>query len=178
MYAFVENGAVVNTVMSLPKNWRNVSGLNLLKDPEALKRYGWYSVVLDNPVFDPVTQRIKSQSCYYDAEQDKVFQTSEIATIPPKTPEEIQAELDEKRRNMICSNYQARAILLKNGMYDTVQAAMDDATTDPEAKIAWEYAGEFHRISPFVVSMGQALGLTELQLDELFEAAQKVGVVE
>ncbi len=45
-WVLVENNEIVEYHSLLPKNWRNVSGLNLLiNDLPALKEHGWYPVV-------------------------------------------------------------------------------------------------------------------------------------
>jgi len=53
MYAHIENG-VIDYQGSLPKNWRNVSGLNLSDgDNDFLKTIGWFPLeVIDVPLND------------------------------------------------------------------------------------------------------------------------------
>lgn len=70
--------------------------------------------------------------------------------------------------------YQARAALLAADLLDDVEALIADPETDRAIKIAWEYASEFKRESPFIEQMAAALSLTEKQVDELFIAAAQV----
>lgn len=72
------------------------------------------------------------------------------------------------------SAYQARVALSRANLLIDVQALMDDPATDAEAKIAWEYATEFWRDSPFIAALAPGLGMTDQQLDELFIAAEKI----
>ena len=43
-------------------------------------------------------------------------------------------------------------------------------------KIAWEYASEFRRLSPAILGMAGALGLTDEQLDSMFEQGSQIEV--
>lgn len=70
---------------------------------------------------------------------------------------------------------QARLCLHRHGLLASVQPAID-ALPEPDrtaAQIEWDYSAAVERNRGFVVMIGQSLGLTETQLDELFiEAAQ------
>lgn len=65
----------------------------------------------------------------------------------------------------------ARKALREAGLYDQVQALMDNPATDPNLVDAWEYALDFQRQSPLILGVAQALGWTEEQLDSLFVLA-------
>lgn len=175
MYALFENNTI-KPYSSLPKNWRNISGLNLLKDESELKKLGWYKVVTDNTEYNQATQMLYGYDYTYDSENDKIVQTAIIIDKPVLTPEELDRQLQEKRMSMVCTNYQARQALILAGLYNSVDLAMNDPNVDLSAKVAWEYAGNFYRISPFVSSIAVSLGLTDEQLDNLFEQAMSIGV--
>ena len=71
---------------------------------------------------------------------------------------------------------QARLALLSAGMLsqaDSAIAAMTGIEGDA-ARIDWEYATTVRRDNPLVVGMASVLGLTEIQLDQLFIAASKI----
>lgn len=172
MYALVENNQIIQVVESLPTCWRNISGLNLLSDINALKALGWYNIDVFEPVYDPNTQRI-AYDYVYDSVADIVTRTATIIDI---AQQEILEQLQLKRQRMICTNYQARAVLIQLNLYSAVENIMSDPQTDPMAKIAWEYASNFYRISPFVNSMASVLNLTDEQLDDLFEQAMAVTI--
>lgn len=65
----------------------------------------------------------------------------------------------------------ARKALRDAGLYDQVQALMDNPATDPNLVDAWEYALDFQRQSPLILGVAQALDWTEEQLDSLFVLA-------
>ena len=69
------------------------------------------------------------------------------------------------------SRFQARMALRQAGLFDAVEAMMAHPDTPIIAVEAWQAAQEFRRISPTIAAMGQALGLTDEQLDDLFIVA-------
>lgn len=87
------------------------------------------------------------------------------------TPEEYVPPVIVPER---VSAYQARVALKRANLLNDVQGLMDDPATDDEAKIAWEYATEFWRSSPFIAALAPGLGMTDQQLDELFINANKI----
>lgn len=69
---------------------------------------------------------------------------------------------------------QARLALLKSGLLDQVNAALNSlqGAEGEAARIEWEYSQEVWRNRPFVILLGEVLGLTSEQIDDLFiEAA-------
>jgi hypothetical protein len=69
---------------------------------------------------------------------------------------------------------QARLALLQANLLDQVEQALNsipDETQKRASLIEWEYAAEVQRNSPLTNSLSAALGLTEIQTDELFRAA-------
>lgn len=72
------------------------------------------------------------------------------------------------------SPYQARVALHHANLLPTVTAFMNSEAAPAEAKIAWEYATQFERHSPFIESLGPLLNLTEQQIDDLFRTASQV----
>jgi hypothetical protein len=67
---------------------------------------------------------------------------------------------------------QARIALLNAGLLDQAQAAIDAA--GGSTKISWEYATQFDRSFPLIDTLGQALGLTGAEIDQLFVAAAAI----
>ena len=72
---------------------------------------------------------------------------------------------------------QARLALLQIGKLDAVAAALA-AIPDPAqrtaAQIEWEYATVIERNSLLVAGLSAGLGLTDADLDALFEAASRI----
>jgi hypothetical protein len=60
-YCLVESGQLMQGPMRLPKNWKNVSGLNLASTSE-LKEKGWLPAVLVQPTFDKATHKRAARS--------------------------------------------------------------------------------------------------------------------
>ena len=70
-----------------------------------------------------------------------------------------------------CTPAQMRLTLHRAGQLATVQ---DIADSDPEASIVWEYATVIVRDSPFIAALSAASGLTDVQIDALFDEAMSV----
>lgn len=86
---------------------------------------------------------------------------------PVVSPEEIRAAIRPVTMR------QARLALLAAGVLGDVAPALA-ALPSPHrdaAEIEWEYASEVRRDAPLIAALGSALGLTEDQIDDLFEAA-------
>jgi len=90
-----------------------------------------------------------------------------LPPIPPPDPYAFRATLN-------VTPFQAKASLYNAGLLDEVEAYVDDPTTDRLVKIAWGNAIEYRRLSPMIESIGTSLGLTDVELDNLFLAAQDI----
>ena len=73
---------------------------------------------------------------------------------------------------MSVTRFQARAALHMAGMLDDAEAAIAEA--HPLSRIAWEHANVYRRDSPTLISIGQQLGLSEDDMDELFKTAASI----
>lgn len=71
------------------------------------------------------------------------------------------------------SRFQARAALLSAGLLETVEAAIA-GSGDALLKLAWADAQTFERASPTIAAMAGSLGLTDAQVDDLFQAASVI----
>ena len=69
--------------------------------------------------------------------------------------------------------YQAKIQLSRAGLYDSVVTTVN-TSDNPELKIAWEVATSFERNSPFILSLQPELGLTDAQVDDLFQQASLI----
>lgn len=70
------------------------------------------------------------------------------------------------------TRFQARAALQLAGLLDDAEAAIAEA--HPLSRIAWEHANVYRRDSPTLISIGQQLGLSEADMDELFKTAASI----
>ena len=81
---------------------------------------------------------------------------------------------EEKRQRMRVTMRQARLALHQAGKLDLVADAIN-LIPEPDKSlisIEWEYASTVERMSPWMGVMGSALGLSEEELDQLFEIAK------
>lgn len=96
-------------------------------------------------------------------------QTGEVTTRQ-FTPEEIAAVLAApKAVPASVTPRQVRLLLLSQGLLSQVTELI--AQQDEATKIAWEYASEFRRDDPLLLSLAISLNLTSQQLDDFFIAA-------
>lgn len=84
-------------------------------------------------------------------------------TTPPEPTDPIPLSV---------TRFQARAALWLAGLLDDAEAAI--AQANPLSRIAWEHANVYRRDSPTVISIGQQLGLSEADIDELFKTAASI----
>jgi hypothetical protein len=80
--------------------------------------------------------------------------------------------LRKRREAMKVTRFQAKAALMQAGLLDDIEQAVSDSD-DPMIKLAWQEAS-FVRLSPLISAMAGAVGLSDEQLDELFETAERV----
>ena len=73
---------------------------------------------------------------------------------------------------MSVTRFQARAALQLAGLLDDAEAAIAEA--HPLSRLAWEHANVYRRDSPTLISIGQQLGLSEADMDELFKTAASI----
>lgn len=78
------------------------------------------------------------------------------------------------RSDMNVTPFQAKAALYNAGLLDEVQAYVESPSTDQLVKIAWNNAIEYRRLSPMIESIGNALGMSAEELDNLFTAASQI----
>ena len=69
--------------------------------------------------------------------------------------------------------YQAKIQLSRSGLYDSVVTTVN-TSDNPELKIAWEVATSFERNSLFILALQPELGLTDEQVDDLFQQASEI----
>lgn len=94
------------------------------------------------------------------------------------SPEQIESvlsqrdfEISQYRSSLAVSRFQARAVLREMGLSDSVEAMIADAETPDLVKDAWADAQQFKRTSPTIEWMGNKLGLSDSDIDEMFESA-------
>ena len=102
------------------------------------------------------------------SETAKIGDSYNAETGEFKTPEPPPTPIPQ-----VVTMRQARLALLQQGLLASIQPAIDalDEPARSGANIEWEYSQEVERNRPFVELLSQALGLTDDDLDALFELA-------
>ena len=92
--------------------------------------------------------------------------------------EAMQVEDDTVQVPEKISNLQLRSQLILQGfdlnLIEQTFNRISDATQRELIITAWEYATNFYRNNPMIVAMGNLLGLTSSQVDEIFINASKL----
>lgn len=148
----------------------NVSFPNGVPDLAWLAEQSFYPIVSHS--FDQNTQKLNPVAPYFQG--DQVFIDEVVALTPEEIAAREAAALEAKRAGMNVSPFQAKAALLQTDKLDIVEALMDDASTQPVAKLAWHNAIEYRRLSPLVTAISEHLGWTDQDLDDLFELAATI----
>ena len=82
------------------------------------------------------------------------------------TAEELLQQIEDAKPKVVTMR-QARLALLQSGLLTAVETAIVNGT-DEAMKIEWEYATEVRRDWASLIALTTELGLTSLQLDDLF----------
>jgi hypothetical protein len=92
------------------------------------------------------------------------------------TEQEIADNLAARRAEMVVTPRQARLALLGAGKLADIETAIAalDEPTKAAVQIEWEYAVSIERTSSWVVAMTQALGMTDAEVDDLFDQAAQI----
>lgn len=90
------------------------------------------------------------------------------------TQSEIEARLEQWRQFTTCSPFRGRTALRRAGLFSQVEAMIALPETPDEVKDAWEYAIEWRRMDPMIISLATALNMTDTQVDDLFKAAAQI----
>lgn len=164
-YIHVESGIYPYTKYMLRDSLPNVSFPADMTD-ESLAEFGVFPIVeAPKPDGDLVTELPPAlvNGSYVQQWETRSF-----------TAEEVAANLLEWREGCVVSMAQARLALFGAGMLAGVDAAIA-ALPEPDktkASIQWEYATSVHRLHGWVESIGPSLGVTDAELDGLFQLAE------
>lgn len=107
---------------------------------------------------------------YFKDDQDGYYEFHDDAPVEwyeHLIPTEKQELMLEVKYLSPLSAWQVRKVLRQFDMLETVKSAV--ALSDEETQEAWEYATEFKRDDAVLNAMAQVIGLSDEQLDEMFE---------
>ena len=169
-----------NPNVSLPRVWNDNVNEALGIDPVLIapspELSGDYKVAVRNGV----EQDANSNWVYAWTEQD-MFQDYEdedgnTVTAQSQIDDYEARQLATKRENMVVTMRQARLALSQAGKLTMVNDAIA-VMEEPDktaVSIEWEYGSTVERVSPWIDAMSTALGMTGVEMDELFEGAKEL----
>jgi hypothetical protein len=153
-YAQIENNQIIFT--------------EFFKRPELVPAGDWRMIGEEDvtPEFDPTTHYVGERTLQLlpDGTVAHVWSIIELPPPPPPPPPTVPSEIQ---------NWQARTILERAGLFDTVDAAVKNSG-NREMLHAWEYAPNVVRRSAFVTAMASVLGFDDATLDNLFIEGAKI----
>lgn len=133
-----------------------------------LAEFGVYPVQpTSRPEYDPATQTLSEALPSY--ENGAWVQNW---TVRDLTADEIAARAQARRAALVCTPRQARLALTQAGLLAAIEAWV--AAAPDAVRIEWEYATEIRRDWPPITAAATALGLSDAQLDGLFELAMSL----
>ena len=134
------------------------------------------------PVFNPVTQRVQETTPVLTVKghYEQQWEIVELFSTQAEKDAAIAADIEAKRKASVpvsVTRRQAKQALLLNGLLANVQPAIDaipDATQRAMIQIEWDDSQVFERDRPALITLGSALGLSDIQLDTLFIGAAQL----
>lgn len=124
-------------------------------------------------VHDGVTPTLtENQYAKYDGVEEINGQWFTKYVAVDYTAEELAAKTEQWRQSANCTPFQGRMALSDSGKLAAVETAISAA--DEKTRTAWEYALIWQRNSPMIETLGAALGMTDVEIDDLFKAATQI----
>ena len=173
-----------NTIFTLHSEIRtffnNVSFPEVI-DESMLQEFGTYPVAQTPvPAYDAFVSKVVEGVPVFQGEQwqqswevvPRFSEYTDAEGVVHTVAEQKAAAIEAYRKSkvpQVITIRQARLALLAAGLLDNVDAAV--AAGDRTAQIEWEYVTELRRDWPTLVGLASVLGLTDLQVDELFVIA-------
>jgi hypothetical protein len=156
-YAQVTNNEITRINVQLPAV---IDGVSIPAGATGLEQFNLYPITGNEPSYDRDTQRLSGPRYEFDGAA-----IQRVYTVEDLTAEEIR----QRDVPQVVTIRQAKLALLQADLLDNIEAAMTQA--DRATQIEWEYATEFKRDWPALITMQPLLGLTDEQVDDLFKLA-------
>ena len=122
---------------------------------------------------DPLITNAPPADLHVPEWQDGAWVEGETAE-QKQAREAEEAEAERERLNdMTATRFQAKAAMDDAGLLDQVEAYMSGEDVPRRVKLAWQEAS-FRRGSNMVNQIGDELGLSEADIDQLFLAAKEI----
>jgi hypothetical protein len=171
--------------VSLPKVWNaNVNetlGIDpVLASPQPAPSADYKSVVRNGVEQDANgnwvyawTERDMFTEYTEEVTDDQGVTTTNVVTVQDQIDAYEAAALAKKREGLIVTMRQARLALAQENKLQLIEDAIA-LIPEPDKtiiSIEWEYASTVERLSPWIDIMASALGMTDVEMDVLFELA-------
>ena len=129
------------------------------------------------PTHDPITQRVQAIAPELTTlgHWEQRWSVVELFETQEDKDAAVAADVEAKRIAAIpavISPRQIRQALTAAGLRASVEAAV--AAGDQDTKDWWEFATTFERSHPLVIGMAAGLGVTPLQMDDLWTLAGSI----
>ena len=159
-----------NTSTSFPKVWTAATLESLGVDPVLASpkpEVGEYEVAVGDGAVQAGGNWVEAWKV------QPMFTATADATVEEQIAEYEAIKLQNRREGMTVTNKDLRPALNDQGVYGDVEVAMAKSTNTTELEIHWNYSATVNRLDPWVVEVGAALGMSDDQLDALFESAME-----
>jgi hypothetical protein len=107
-----------------------------------------------------------------DEAPEEDFRPPQVSNnVPPPDQPGVAEELPVTKITSV-TLWQARLVLKNHGLFDTIDAYVTAHKDDiPQLDQVWNYGNFVSRTSPLILSIGAMLGLTDEQIDAMFQEA-------
>ena len=126
-----------------------------------------YAIVVNNIVVNVATSERALEPNWIQSDTAQIGWIYSNGEFTAPEPEPVEPTIPEVPVEV--TPLQIRRALRQLGMYDSVAAYIE--TQSDDVKDAWEYAITIYRNDSMIISAGEALGVTDDDIDDLFRLA-------
>ena len=126
-----------------------------------------YAIVVNNIVVNVATSERALEPNWIQSDTAQIGWIYSNGEFTAPEPEPVEPTIPEVPTEV--TPLQIRRALRQLGMYDSVAAYIE--TQSDDVKDAWEYAITIYRNDSMIISAGEALGVTDDEIDDLFRLA-------
>jgi len=126
-----------------------------------------YAIVVNNIVVNVATSERALEPNWIQSDTAQIGWIYSNGEFTAPEPEPVEPTIPEVPTEV--TPLQIRRALRQLGLYDSVAAYIE--TQSDDVKDAWEYAITIYRNDSMIISAGEALGVTDDEIDDLFRLA-------
>jgi hypothetical protein len=127
-----------------------------------------YAIVVNNIVVNVATSERALEPNWIQSDTAQIGWIYSNGEFTAPEPEPVEPTIPEVPTEV--TPLQIRRALRQLGLYDSVATYIE--TQSDDVKDAWEYAITIYRNDSMIISAGEALGVTDDDIDDLFRLAQ------